>query len=142
MMSPDLISPSLDGIVRQSGVCRGLAEPRSLDRRLDTATMDAAHLFINQIKDRYPIVASFVYGSRARGTHRPDSDVDLAVVLKGAIGNRFSIARDMAGTAFHVMMETGLMVEDFPFSVAEFEHPEKFSNPRLIETIRRDGIKM
>ena len=119
-----------------------MAELGALDSRSDTATMDTAYFFINQIKDRYPIVASFIYGSRVRGAHRPDSDVDLAVVLKGPIGNRFSVARDLARTAFHVMMETGLMIEAFPLSVAEFEHPEQFSNPRLIETIRRDGIKM
>ena len=142
MTVPELISPGLDGTVRQSGIGHGEAGLRVPDGRLDMATIDAVYFFIDQIQDRYSILAAFVYGSRARGTHRPDSDVDLAIVLGEPIVNRFSIARDMAGTAFHVMMETGLMVEAFPLSVVEFEHPEKFLNPRLVETIRRDGIKM
>jgi hypothetical protein len=135
-------SAGLNEVDRQRGVGRGLAELYVLDGRLDKATMDTVDLFMDQIRDRYPIIAAFLYGSRARGTHNLESDVDLAIVLEGSIVNRFSIARDMARTAFHVMMETGLMIEAFPLSVAEFEHPEQFPNPRLIETIRRDGIKM
>lgn len=33
---------------------------------------------------RHPeIVAVYLYGSRARGDHRPDSDIDLAIVMGG-----------------------------------------------------------
>ena len=44
-----------------------------------------------------------------RGDFRPDSDADVAVILKGRRGDRgAAVARDMAATAFHVMMETGV----------------------------------
>jgi predicted nucleotidyltransferase len=29
------------------------------------------------------MAGAIVYGSRARGTHRPDSDADVAVLLRG-----------------------------------------------------------
>jgi predicted nucleotidyltransferase len=33
---------------------------------------------------------TILYGSRARGDHRPDSDADVAVILKGARGDRYA----------------------------------------------------
>jgi predicted nucleotidyltransferase len=148
MTATETTAPKLDRLVRQRGVGGGVVEPRvtagqlDIEHRLDKATIDAVYSFMDQLKDRYSIHAAFVYGSRARGTHRADSDVDLAVVLNDPIANRFSVARDMARTAFHVMMETGLLIEAFPISVEEYEFPEYFPNPQLVETIRRDGIKM
>jgi predicted nucleotidyltransferase len=148
MTATEPTAPKLDGLVSQNRLGHGVVELRppagqlDLEGRLDKATIDAVYLFMEQLQTRHSIHAAFVYGSRARGTHRPDSDVDLAVVLNDPIANRFSVARDMARTAFHVMMETGLMIETFPLSVDEYEFPERFPNPHLVETIQRDGIKM
>jgi len=33
--------------------------------------------------DQPRMLAVYVFGSRAKGTHRPDSDIDLAVVMDG-----------------------------------------------------------
>jgi hypothetical protein len=52
--------------------------------------------------------------ARARGVHRPDSDLDLAVVLKGQRRDFIDTKLDMAGIAFDVLMETGVLVQLFP----------------------------
>lgn len=107
---------------------------------LDADTERAARVFLGCIAERYPVDRAILYGSRARRTHTADSDVDLAVVLNGENGIRSAIAIDMAGIAFDVMLETGILVEALPLWNNEMENPEKFSNPALILTIQREGI--
>lgn len=85
---------------------------------------------------------AILFGSRARRTHRPDSDADIAVVLAGMHGDRTAAALDMAGIAFNVMMETGVMVEALPLWADDFERPDAFHNPRLLEHIRREGVRL
>lgn len=116
--------------------------PETQPAALDPATERAARAFMRYLEGRYPFREAFLFGSRARGSHEPDSDADIAIVLHGDHGNRGVIVRDMAGIAFHVMMETGVMVEAIPFWEDELEHPETFSNPCLIDNIRREGVRL
>ena len=51
--------------------------------RIDRNTEQAVQRFLTLIADRYDMAGAIVYGSRARGTHRPDSDADVLVLLKG-----------------------------------------------------------
>jgi hypothetical protein len=46
----------------------------------------------------------------------------------------------MAGVAFDVLMDTEILVSPLPIWKDEWAHPEVYSNPRLLENIRRDGI--
>jgi predicted nucleotidyltransferase len=85
---------------------------------------------------------AILYGSRARGTHSADSDADIAVVLDGAPGDRPAAVMEMAGIAFHVMMETGVMVQAMPLWSDELAQPESFNDPALIKTILREGIRL
>jgi len=67
--------------------------------------------------------------ARARGDHRPDSDLDLAVVLNGPRGDFIDTKLDMAGIAFDVLMETGVLVQPFPIWDGDLMHPERSTNP-------------
>jgi DNA invertase Pin-like site-specific DNA recombinase len=109
---------------------------------LDAATEHAARVFMQRIEGKYPAVEGLVYGSRARGDHKPDSDTDLAVILKGDRGDRYEVSGDMAGIAFDVMMETGVLVSALPLWEEEFRQPERFSNPALIANIKREGLRV
>jgi DNA invertase Pin-like site-specific DNA recombinase/predicted nucleotidyltransferase len=112
--------------------------------RIDADTERAARVFLKRIERKYPFTDAILYGSRARGDHKPDSDADIAVVLKGKGGRRDRIdaAVDWAGIAFDVLMETGIMVNGFPVWPEELAYPETFSNPALIDDILRDGIHL
>ncbi len=44
-----------------------------------------------------PVVFAYLFGSEARGEARPGSDVDVAVFLNPAPGDRMSLALDLAG---------------------------------------------
>ncbi len=109
---------------------------------LDAETERAARVFMQRIEGKYPAIEGLVYGSRARGDHKPDSDTDLAVILKGERGDRYKVSSDMAGIAFDVMLETGVLVSPLPLWEEEFLQPERFSNPALIENIKREGLRL
>ena len=110
--------------------------------QLDIDTAWAAHSFMRRLAGHYRVREAILFGSRARHTHRPDSDADIAVVLQGEHGNRTAAALDMAGIAFDVMMETGILIEALPLWADDLERPGYFRNPRLLEHIRREGIRL
>ncbi len=116
--------------------------PLTAKPALDTDTERAVRAFLKQLEGKYPVVDSIVYGSRARGDHKPDSDADLAVILKGARGDRYEVSGEFAGIEFHVLMETGVMVQGFPLWEDELKRPETFSNPALIANILREGVHL
>lgn len=121
---------------------RKMAVSTPVRSEIDRETLLALRAFLRRIETHYPVRKAILYGSRARGEHRPDSDADLAVVLDGRRGDRSAVVRDMASAAFHVMMETGVMVEAFPFWEDELDPAGGFANSRLIENIRRDGVRV
>lgn len=50
----------------------------------------------------------FLFGSRARGDFRPDSDADVAVFLDHAFD---PIQMTMGDDAYNIWMETGVRIE-------------------------------
>jgi predicted nucleotidyltransferase len=113
-----------------------------VNEAVDPKTARAADAFLKRIAQRYPVSRAILFGSRARHDNTDESDADIAVILSGAHGERTDITLDMAGTSFDVLLETGVLVGALPIWEDELEHPERFSNPALIENIRRDGIPL
>lgn len=107
---------------------------------IDADTLNAAQLFIARIAEQYNVVNAVLYGSRARRTHKPDSDADIAIVLRGPHGQRFDVVVNMAGIAFDVLLESGVLVGPLPLWENEWAYPEQFNNPALIENIQREGV--
>ncbi len=109
---------------------------------MDPGTERAVHAFIVRVAGQYDLAGVVLFGSRARGNFYPGSDADIAVLLHGVPGRRVDAAQKMADIAFDVMLETGVLVEALPLWEDEWEHPERFSNPALIENIRREGVRL
>jgi len=105
----------------------------------ESETMGAAREFVRRVSVRYSVKAALLFGSRARGTHRADSDVDVAVLLRGPRGKLMDTSLEMADIAFDVLLETNVYIQPLPIWEDEWEHPETHSNPRLLENIRREG---
>lgn len=111
-------------------------------KHLDHATEQAVRQFLAQIANRYDIAGAIIYGSRARGTHRPDSDADVAVLLRGAHQRFLTVKLDMADIAFDVLLDTGILISPLPVWLDQWEHPEQYSNPALLQNIEREGVRL
>ncbi len=66
--------------------------------------------FTKWVSQVYPVSGVYLFGSQARGDNQLESDVDVAVLLPD------------------------------PFSQSEWGRPQDFSNPDLLDNIRRDGV--
>lgn len=109
---------------------------------VDPQTESAVQLFLAAIAPRYAIAGAILYGSRARGTHRPDSDADLAVLISGEHDPRMPTALAMADVAYDVLLEIGVNISPLPVWLDEWEHPDRFSNPQLLASIAREGVSV
>ncbi len=83
-----------------------------------------------------------LFGSRARKSHRPDSDANVAVLLHGRPGRFVTTKLAMTDLAYDVLLETGIRIQPLPIWEEEWEHPETYSNPRLLRNIEREGIRL
>jgi len=111
------------------------SRPAAVDNR-------AVAAFLEKLRGTYDVSQMIMFGSRARGDNRPDSDLDLAIVLGGKRKDFIDTKLDMAGLAFDVLMETGILIQAFPMWEDDLAHPEQFSNPALIRNIAREGIRL
>jgi predicted nucleotidyltransferase len=109
---------------------------------IDHGTEEAIRRFLGLIAGRYDLAGAIVYGSRARGTHRPDSDADVAVLLKGEHQRVLPTTLAMADAAYDVLLETGINISPLPVWLDEWEHPENHSNPALLHNIAREGVRL
>jgi predicted nucleotidyltransferase len=109
---------------------------------LDPATEQAAKLFLRSLAGRFDWVRAILFGSRARRTFQPDSDADVALVLRGKPQRFLPTKLALADIAFDVMLETGIRIQPFPIWEDEWQHPETYSNPRLLENIAREGVQL
>ena len=110
----------------------------TIERKIE----QAVKRFLALLEGQYQIVDCLVYGSRARGTHRADSDVDVAVLLSGEHGQFLATKLNMADLAFDVLLETGILISPLPIWMDEWEHPETYSNPLLLKNIEREGVHL
>ena len=109
---------------------------------IDKETKQAAHAFIDRLAARYDMAGAILFGSRARQTHSPDSDADVAVLLRGEHQRFLPTKLAMADIAFDVLLETGINISPLPVWLDEWEHPETYSNPLLLANIAREGIQL
>lgn len=77
-----------------------------------------------------------LYGSRARGDARPDSDYDVVVVMRGYDGTWTEIDA-LADLGWDFLLEQGYDISALPLSTDEYRH-----GSILASEIKRDGIPL
>ena len=107
---------------------------------VDPATREAARLFLDKLSSKFDLMGAILFGSRARRTHRADSDADVAVLLKGEHQRLLPTKLAMADLAFDVLLETGINVSPLPVWEDDWADPEHSFNPDLLRNIAKDGI--
>jgi len=109
---------------------------------IDPGTEEALRQFLGRIAGLYDMAGAILYGSRACGTHRPDSDADVAVLLRGKHQRLLPTTLAMADVAYDVLLETGVNITPLPIWMDEWEHPEAHANPVLVRNIAREGMRL
>ncbi len=82
----------------------------------------------------------YLFGSRARGDHRPDSDLDVAVFLDQAtdpIGEQF----DLIERGYDIVLRTRVNIQPWVFAESSLRDPAHHRASHLVSTIRREGIR-
>ena len=77
-----------------------------------------------------------LFGSVARGTERPDSDIDLLVVVDK---EDFRLRRELIGMAFDMLLETGEDISVKVLSQKDFEARKGFS---FLRNVISEGVKI
>ncbi|MGS0741503.1 nucleotidyltransferase domain-containing protein [Glaciimonas sp. GG7] len=109
---------------------------------MDPDTARVVNVFATMVARQYPVTGIILFGSRARHHYRPDSDADVAVLLRGQRGQFLDTVLSMADIAYDVLLETGVLIEALPVWEDEWDHPENYNNPVLLRNIAREGIRL
>lgn len=109
---------------------------------IDRTTETAAREFVARISRDYELLGVILYGSRARDDFRPDSDADLAVLLRGEPRQFVPTKLAMDDVAYDVLLDTGVRIQPMPIWEEEWAHPDAYSNPALLRNIEREGIRL
>jgi predicted nucleotidyltransferase len=109
---------------------------------IDRQTEAAAKEFIARISEAYEVLDVLLFGSRARRDFRPESDADLAILLRGASGPFVATKLAMDDVAYDVLLGTGIRIQPLPIWESEWLHPDDYPNPALLRNISREGIHL
>lgn len=67
---------------------------------IDSVTERAVREFLARVAESNDLTGDILFGSRARGAHRPESDADVAALLRGEHGRFLQTKLAMADIAF------------------------------------------
>jgi uncharacterized protein len=106
---------------------------------LSNRESDAGRALVERVIREVPARLEHVllFGSRARGTHRPDSDVDLLLVFRSLPPDREPQATIVERIAEELSDETGVPIG--PWSVARIDLRRGNRTPMLVDALT-DGI--
>ena len=115
---------------------RGPALP-GVDQAAERALAEFSTAIRRHYGDR--LVGLYLFGSRARGDHVPDSDVDVAVVLSDREMDFWQEKMTLADLAYEPIAASEIHVQGWPVAASAWRQPETHRNPSLIRAMRRDG---
>lgn len=97
--------------------------------------------YVATVREHYGsrLVDILVFGSRARRDHHPDSDADIAVVLRDGDWGFWAEQMNLAGLAYDVLLDHGLFIQPWPIPLSAWETPAKSQKQQFIEAVRRDA---
>ena len=91
------------------------------------------------IRHTIPTATAILYGSEARGDARPDSDIDLLILLDG---DKLSLEREMevTGPLNEIEWQTGVLVSPIMMLRSQWEN-RPFKTPFYIN-VMNEGIRL
>ncbi len=91
------------------------------------------------IKKKDPLAEIFLYGSRARGDNRPDSDWDILVITpRDKI--TFDYESELRDPILDIELETGQIISLIAYTRTDWTKKMMFSP--LFSNVKKEGIKI
>lgn len=104
---------------------------------------DHTQVLLHRIRDTIrctePAARIILYGSRARGDARPDSDWDLLILLNGAVDHHR--AATVRHRLYDLELESDMVLSTMVLSNAVWENPLSRAMP-FYANVMRDGIEL
>jgi predicted nucleotidyltransferase len=88
--------------------------------------------YVDSISKKFQIERAILFGSFAKGTNHPDSDIDIAIVFKNV-----DDTIDLQIQLMQLRSDDDLLIEPHPFKISDFH----ISNPVVAE-IKKNGIEI
>ena len=110
--------------------------------QIDPATRGATSAFKERLAQHFSVNRALLFGSRARRDAHAESDADVAVLLDGQPGKFVETKLAMDDIAYEVLLDTGIRIQPLPIWQTEWDNPEQYVNPELLQNIRREGISL
>lgn len=108
----------------------------------DSTIWIALRAFVQRVSRWDDLAGAILFGSRARNSHHAESDADVAVLLAGLPGEFVRTKLQLDDLAYDVLLETGIRIQPLPVWQSEWEQPQNYSNPHLLENIVREGVRL
>lgn len=83
----------------------------------------------------------YLFGSRARGDHRPDSDADVAVVLDVAVdplGEQLALV----DLGYDILLDTGVYIQPWVVAQDDLDDPPNRYLDGLLGAMRHEGVAL
>ena len=77
-------------------------------------TLTATRAFAERVARTYPTQKAILFGSRARGTAHDESDADVAIILKGAVGPFIKTKMAMTDIVYNILLNSGSRIQRLP----------------------------
>jgi len=85
--------------------------------------------------------AALLFGSRARGDHRLDSDADVAVFLD-TVADPIQEQWDLIDESYPILLSSGINIQPWVFEADSLTHPEGHRASQLIKSVQKDGVRI
>jgi predicted nucleotidyltransferase len=108
---------------------------------LDPDTEAAVRNFLARIPADLQTERAILYGSRARGEARPESDADLAIIIAGR-DDVWPLTWLFGGLAFDVFIDTDILIQPVVITLNDWLHPERAVRPGFLKNVAREGITL
>ena len=73
-----------------------------------------AKKYVDSISKKYPIENAILFGSFAKGTNHPDSDIDIAIIFK-KVDDIFDLQVEL----MCLRSDDDLLIEPHPFTISD-----------------------
>jgi uncharacterized protein len=84
----------------------------------------------------------YLFGSRARGDHRSDSDADLAIVIEDGDWQPWEERRTLVRLAYTPSLDSGLDIQPWPFSATQWNAADSQPANKVVSAARREGVRL